>query len=411
MNVVTLEFLGCLLVVSAGFFFLPGCRSRRAALLLLNLGFLCTHLPNLASVAALAAFLLSGYGVALLLTIRPIRIVFWTYLALLLSVFVYLKQYDFLSVLLPSTVLGHAINVVGLSYMLFRQIHLLVDVVQGQIPRVPFLAYLNYQINLFAILAGPIQRYQDFAAYWDDPVPLLRDQHEIVLAFGRVLLGVVEVAVLGTVAHAFYERSYEFLEASGANTPGSAVWSQFAVLFYAYPLYLYFNFAGYCNVVIGGAALVGLRLPENFDKPLLSRNVIDFWTRWHRTLGLWVRDYIFTPLYKTVAWNAPKAAPSLAFLCYFVAFFLMGVWHGSTMNFVVFGLLQGIGVSAAKLWETVLVNLLGRQRFNEYLESMAVRVLAIVATIHYIGVSVLFFPGPLAKCMIPIQKLLSSIGT
>ena len=78
-----------------------------------------------------------------------------------------------------------------------------------------------------------------------------------------------------------------------------------------------------------------MKLPENFDQPYLSRNVIDYWTRFHRTLGFWIRDYLFLPLYKGVAERWPERADSLAFLCYFVAFFVAGIWHGPTANFVV----------------------------------------------------------------------------
>ena len=97
-----------------------------------------------------------------------------------------------------------------------------------------------------------------------------------------------------------------------------------------------------------------MKLPENFNQPYLARNVLDFWTRFHRTLGFWIRDYLFLPLYKSVAERWPKRADSLAFLCYFVAFFVAGVWHGPTANFAVFGLLQAVGASAAKLMGAAL---------------------------------------------------------
>ena len=142
-------------------------------------------------------------------------------------------------------------------------------------------------------------------------------------------------------------------DASAGNSPSglgrTEAIGHFLGVLYFYPLYLYLNFSGYCDIVIAGASFFGMKLPENFDQPYLSRNVIDFWTRFHRTLGFWIRDYLFLPLYKAVAERWPKRADLLAFLCYFVAFFVAGIWHGPTANFVVFGLLQAVGVSAAKL--------------------------------------------------------------
>ena len=125
---------------------------------------------------------------------------------------------------------------------------------------------------------------------------------------------------------------------------------------------------------------------------IFIRNVIDFWTRFHRTLGFWIRDYLFLPLYKGVAERWPKRAELFSFLCYFVAFFLAGIWHGPTANFVVYGLLQAIGVSATKLWERHLVKRRGRAGLKEYMQSTRIRVLAIVGTLHFEFFSLLFFP-------------------
>jgi alginate O-acetyltransferase complex protein AlgI len=93
-----------------------------------------------------------------------------------------------------------------------------------------------------------------------------------------------------------------------------------------------------------------------------------------------------------VAERWPKQSDSLAFLCYFVAFFVAGVWHGPTANFVVFGFLQGLGVSAAKLWERHLIKRRGRAGLKQYLQSSRIRAVAIAGTLHFECFSLLFFP-------------------
>jgi len=118
-----------------------------------------------------------------------------------------------------------------------------------------------------------------------------------------------------------------------------------ALAFYAYPAYVYFNFSGYCDIVIA-AGDFSQRLPENFESPYLSRNTIDFWTRQHMTLSFWIRDYVFTPLYKAIA-SAGRGwprGPSIRAIS----------WHFSRwgvarldIQLVIFGLLHGVGVSAA----------------------------------------------------------------
>ena len=120
--------------------------------------------------------------------------------------------------------------------------------------------------------------------------------------------------------------------------------AEFPVVFYFYPLYLYFNFAGYCDIVIAAARLFGMKLPENFNRPWLARNPIEFWTRWHITLGTWIRDYLFMPMYKPVVERWPKRAQSLAWIFYFLAFVVAGVWHGTTLNFLFLRNLAGHGM-------------------------------------------------------------------
>ena len=176
MTVASLEFLLSLWIGSAVFFHLPPGTARRGALAAANLLVLWLLLPNLASALFLAGFLATGYLVGESLRARPRPALFATYLTLLLAAFVVAQKYAFLDAFASGRLVRHSIAVVGLSYMLFRQIHYLVDAKEGQIPRTTAAAYLNYQLNRFAILAGPIQRFQDFQPGWRDPKPLLADR-------------------------------------------------------------------------------------------------------------------------------------------------------------------------------------------------------------------------------------------
>ncbi|HKQ96747.1 MAG TPA: MBOAT family O-acyltransferase [Candidatus Polarisedimenticolia bacterium] len=405
MTVASLEFLLCLWTGSAIVFRLPAGAARRAALLLADLVVLWLLLPNLASALFLGLVLLSGYGVGQALRARPRTWLFGLYLAALLAAFVVAQKYTFLDAIGAGALLRHPIAVAGLSYVLFRQIHYLVDALQGQIASTSPAAYLAYQINLFALLAGPIQRFQEFEPGWRDPRPHLTDRHDLLRAHFRVLIGVVKVAAIAAVLQYVRDKAWlQLLDGAAAPLPPGAlqVLPRFAAAFYGYPAYVYFNFSGYCDIVIGGAALVGQTLPENFDRPYLSRNLLDFWTRWHRTLGFFIRDYLFGPMYKLVAERLPRQAPSLAFLCYFVAFFLAGVWHGSTVNFAIFGLLHGAGASTVKLWEMGIVKRSGRAGLRRYLASEPVRWAAIGLTLHYVAFAMLYFadaPGNVATAL------------
>jgi alginate O-acetyltransferase complex protein AlgI len=380
------------------FFWIPTVRLRQVFLALANFGVLYTQIPHFTDWIALTSFVVSGYFVARQLQERPNRWLLTLYLVVLISVFLILKQYDFLRILLPTALFSHTLAVVGLSYMLFRQIHVAVDAMQGQIDGLSFWTYLNYQANLFGLLAGPIQRYQEFASDWDTLEPILTESYDIVAAYRRLFVGVIKVSIFSAACLAYYNYFAEaFLSDSYQPAWKAAV--KFAFIFYLYPAYIYFNFSGYCDIVIAGASLLGIQMPENFNWPFLSRNLIDYWTRFHITLGLWIRDYIFTPMYKAIAAVLPQDAISMAFLCYFAAFFLAGVWHGSTWNFVIFGVMNGIGVSAAKLWENWIIRRSGRQGLRAYLQLRSIRVLAIVANIHYVCLTLFFFPSDLERSL------------
>lgn len=412
MSVGSTEFLIGLLLLSAVFFYIPGIRPRQALLAVCNLFFLWTFIPNPASWAALFVFVLSGYLVALLLIRRPGKALFSAYMILLIGAFAWLKQYDFLKWGLPPNALHHSVAIVGLSYMLFRQIHFLVDAMQGQIPNPSLWTYLNYQLSFFTLLSGPIQRYQSFSECWENLHPVLADRHDILKAHLRILIGLIKLCLISALLLDIHGKFRGTLNQAGT---GILEYSKVRVLFYflammyVYPVYLYMNFSGYCDVVIGGGALTGMKIPENFDKPYLSRNMLDFWTRFHRTLGFWIRDYLFMPMYKSIAERSPKIAPSMAFLCYFVAFIAAGVWHGSTSNFFIFGLIQGIGAATVKLWDMFIVSKWGRSGQKRYMASVPIRIGAIFLTLTYYSISMLFFYGDLKTCMAPLQAVARAI--
>jgi alginate O-acetyltransferase complex protein AlgI len=413
MSFASLQFLVVLLVLSGVFFYLPGQQYRQVLLAVCNAIFLYLLIPNAESWVALGIFLLSGYGVAQILRKWPSYMLLSAYMVALIAAFLVIRKYDLVTTHLPEPLAANAISIVGLSYMLFRQIAFLVDSYQGQVERMSLWAYANYQLNLFSLLSGPIQRYQDFYDRWIKLDPVLTDGYAVRRAYFRLLMGIVKLAVVAPAFFSLYQKSAESLiDVSGSSSVlgRAGVIGHFLSVLYFYPIYLYFNFSGYCDIVIAAASLLGMELPENFDQPYLSRNVIDFWTRFHRTLGFWIRDYLFLPMYKGIVERWPERADSLAFLCYFVAFFVAGIWHGPTANFVVFGFLQAIGVSAAKLWERHLLKRSGRKGLKEYLQSSRVRAIAIAGTLHFECFSILFFPVDVHTTVQMIRTVLNAIA-
>ncbi len=399
MTVCTFSFVFGAFFVAMFFFLLP-VPLRRWIFTLASALFLWTLVPNLSSWATLAAFLVSGWGVAYFVARKPSKSLLTGYLAVLLAAFVVLKKYAILRYFVAGRILEHPIGIVGLSFMLFRQIHFTVDSMEGQIQPFPSLwVYLNYQLSLFTLLSGPIQRFNDFRAWWEDPRPVHQDRHGLLWAILRVLVGVVLISLVAGFCQKLVHRA---LPSIGVLRMKDCFWV--LVVFYAFPAYVFFNFLGYCEIVVGAASLFGLKLPENFNRPFFARNMIDYWGRWHITLSEWIRDYVFTPLYTALVRRRPTHAQFFAMVCYFVALFLAGVWHGATLNFVAFGLLNALGVAAAKLWEIQILNTGGRGALRRYLQSPRIGMLATIATFHFACFTMMFFTPDLA--LVAIAHLL-----
>jgi D-alanyl-lipoteichoic acid acyltransferase DltB (MBOAT superfamily) len=135
----------------------------------------------------------------------------------------------------------------------------------------------------------------------------------------------------------------------------------------AYPFFLYANFSGYIDIVIALARLMRVRLPENFDRPFLASSFLDFWNRWHISLSMWLKTYVYNPLLLALMRriSSQAMAPFLGVFCFFVTFFLIGIWHGRTSEYAVFGVLQGGGVAINKLWQLQLAKAIGKRKYKE----------------------------------------------
>ncbi|MDQ2804172.1 MAG: hypothetical protein M3Y41_16400, partial [Pseudomonadota bacterium] len=205
-----------------------------------------------------------------------------------------------------------------------------------------------------SLVSGPIQRYDDYQRMQEhERLPLTA--FDLGAAFWRMVLGAFKVMIVSVALLAAQRHEIAALAASRPWATRLADGTLVAVI---YPLFLYANFSGYTDFVIGAARLFRLRLPENFDRPFTSENFITFWNRWHITLSQWLKSYVFNPLLMTLMRRTPARAwhPYLGVLALLVTFFLVGAWHGQTSEFLFFGLLQGGGVAGNRLYQLVMTH-------------------------------------------------------
>lgn len=269
-----------------------------------------------------------------------------------------------------------AIHVIGVSYITLRQLDWLLNLDPRSEQAPSLSSYLHYTLSLYSILAGPIARHEDFDASLHEPRHVVPPAQWLAWMH-RVVNGLIKVMILAPVlgrvtSHAFVSEQ-EF--SAGARL----------LSFYGYPVYIFLNFSGYCDVVISLAAMAGLELPENFNRPFLATNVQDFWQRWHMSLSSWLRDYVFFTVLHTLRVRAPRLPPSVASaLCVTGLFILVGLWHGPTPAYALFGLLHGLAAAALIPYGKWLDRLLSDRGARIYREHLVMRGLRIGACFHFV---------------------------
>jgi alginate O-acetyltransferase complex protein AlgI len=310
---------------------------------------------NLRSFLPLAGFLALGY-----LGLRLIRKKVFQALPLsitaLILIYAWLKKY---TILPEASFLPFAYLTVGLSYIFFRVLHLLIESGQDEDRRpVGVGAYILYTLNFTTLVSGPIERFDEF----DRETPPL-DSGVVTAQLERIVIGFFKVNIVAMLLHAVQQDALSDLAHPLSQTGRLEAAFRLAV---AYPFFLYANFSGYIDIVIALARLMRMELPENFDRPFSASSFLDFWNRWHITLSRWLKTYVYNSLLVTLMRRVPdpRLHPYLGVLCFFVTFFLVGIWHGRTSEFVVFGLLQGGGVAINKLWQVRLASGLGNKRYR-----------------------------------------------
>ena len=223
------------------------------------------------------------------------------------------------------TVLGF----LGISYLTFRTVGIIIEIRDGLIKDVRLLDFVSFVLFFPTLASGPIDRYRRFVT--DLYQPLTRQEYGDLATQGIDLI--------------FRGFLYKFILAYLINKywlePLNHVFGFLPTFkyMYVYSLYLFFDFAGYSAFAIGVSYLLGIKTPQNFDKPFLAKNIKDFWNRWHISLSFWFRDYIYMRFVLDSAKKKRfKDRYTASYVGYILLFGLMGLWHGTQLHYIVYGL-------------------------------------------------------------------------
>jgi len=329
---------------------------RAAIFLAANVLFVAAFTTSPQALLPYSLFLLWGYISVRSAQFVPGRAAAALFVVSTLVIFCWLKKYWFLSAF---PFLSYPYLTIGLSYSFFRIMGMIIDAREDpEIAKVGPVGYFNFAMNFPTMIAGPIDRYQNFSQP-AEPVswPMVGRGIE------RMVIGIFKVVVLSAM--------FSSLQSQGTDgVLGNAAAAHKILLslmsFGVYPIYLYFNFSGYTDIVIGVGYLFGKQYPENFNAPFSSFNFLEYWTRWHMSLSNWLRDYVYTPLVQFMMRrsSSKRLDPYIGAIGYFVTFFLIGIWHGSTVIFAIYGLLLGLGVSVNKLYQIHMATLIGKKPYK-----------------------------------------------
>ncbi len=256
-------------------------------------------------------------------------LVVYKYLGFILGNISFLTGLEFLD----STIFKEIILPLGISYYTFQGISYLYLVYKaGDQPENNFMNFSLYVLFFPKIIAGPIERHRTF--FPQLKLDNFRFDYDRVVSGGRLLFwGMFKKTVMGDTLGMVVNKVYDNVELYQGMP--------LIIVFLIQPLQIYFDFSGYTDMARGLARIFGIELTDNFRRPFMAQTVGEFWRRWHITLSSWCNDFI----YNRLMLKHRKWGRSSVIYAAFVAFIVIGIWHGANWTFVVLGVLQGFALS------------------------------------------------------------------
>lgn len=241
-----------------------------------------------------------------------------------------------------SSLVGYSIfGFIGISYMTFKCIQYVMEIKDGLIKEVS--ASNFFYLNLFfpSLISGPIDRSRRF----DDDVNEFKSKSEYIelLTSGlqKILIGAVYKFVISQLIYPYMQN---YSQGNGIKT--------IVAYMYLYGFYLFFDFAGYSLMAIGTGNIFGVRLPDNFNKPFISKDIKEFWDRWHISLSYWFRDFVFSRVIRRMIRNKRiKNKLTRASIAFIINMLIMGLWHGLSLNYIIYGLYHGMLLAFTEVYQ------------------------------------------------------------
>lgn len=278
----------------------------------------------------------------------------------------------------PITSFG-AIGFIGISYLSFRTIQIVIELYDGAITELSFLDTLYFVLFFPTLSSGPIDRSRRFEEEINKVIP--REEYlndYLIPGIKKIFQGLLYKFAIATLIHFYW--------VSKVN-PNPGIMPIVSYM-YAYTLYLFFDFAGYSLLAVGTSYIFGVHAPDNFNKPFISKDMKEFWTRWHISLSRWFGDYIFSRYVLNAMRNKKfKKRATASHVAQMITMTTMGFWHGLTWYYIVYGLYQGVAL--------VLTDEFTKKSkiYKKYKKEKWFQRIQIFVTFHIICFGMLIFSG------------------
>lgn len=286
-----------------------------------------------------------------------------------------------LSKVLPILAVDNFASFLGISYLTFRAVQIIIETRDGLIKeQLSIFQLVNFMLFYPTISSGPIDRFRRFQK--DEDKCWTPEEYKELLYKGinKIFIGFLYKFIIGYSINTYFIMNLDYI--------ADGKFSYHLLYMYSYSLYLFFDFAGYTAFAVGVSYIMGIQSPENFNKPFISRNIKDFWNRWHMSLSFWFRDYVFMRfvfLMKKKKWIQNKMLVSN--LGYILLFLLMGIWHGVAIQYIIYGAYHALMMVGFNFFET------WNKKYKRWPTGRVMTFLSIVITFHVVCFGFYLFSG------------------
>ena len=281
-----------------------------------------------------------------------------------------------------------SIGFIGLSYLNFKAIQMIIEIYDENIKEVGILNTVYFFIFFTTLISGPIDRSRRFESDLEKKINRIEYINDY-LGFGikRIIRGIIYKFVIANLINSLWMSQIPAMVTFHGHAKSVILINSLNYM-YSYSLYLFFDFAGYTAFAVGTSYILGIKMPENFNKPFLSKDMKEFWTRWHISLSKWFGDYIYSRFVLNSMRNKRfKSRFMASHLGQLLTMFIMGAWHGLEWYYIIYGLYQGLALVGTDIYQRK------SKFYKKHKKEKWFQYIQIIVTFHIACFGLLLFSG------------------